>query len=337
MVVHTCTKCLKEFSRKSDYIYHTIKKKNPCIQINIINTPILVQNPEIILQKPPENIINYTCLYCQSVFKRKDNLARHVKERCKVKKLQDEEKEKIFDKLVEKDKKMNKIIKNCELLQKQNEELQKQLKSQAQDYDNKIKTIINKITTKNINNGIINNIMISPQKLVEFGKENLDKINIKHLTNTITRKNFIGVSGFIELLRVIHFNDEYPENKNIYMNDKNRNQFMIYNGVDWQLVQKNIIYEITDNIKNFVDLKLEEIEERINKDNKLKETIHAIFFKYYNMYYDETDEETKERKEEFKNMVDKKIALFLYNNRQKVINNYEQLLIEENKNFIIKY
>ena len=40
------------------------------------------------------------------------------------------------------------------------------------------------------------------------------------------------------------------------------------------------------------------------------------------------------RKEEFKNMVDKRIGLFLYNNRQKIINNFEKLLNEEQNNYI---
>jgi hypothetical protein len=118
------------------------------------------------------------------------------------------------------------------------------------------------------------------------------------------------------------------------MNDKNRKQYMIYNGVNWHLVKENIIYEITEHIRDFVDLKLEDLQKRIENDKNLKDTIHAIFFKYYNMYYDETDEETKERKEEFKNMVDKRIGLFLYNNRQKIINNFEKLLNEEQNNYI---
>jgi uncharacterized Zn-finger protein len=77
MVNYTCTICLKHFKQKGHFIDHTEKRKNPCQPKNI-ETSII----------PPENgviIDSYSCKNCGEVFKRKDNLKRHIDKRCKKK------------------------------------------------------------------------------------------------------------------------------------------------------------------------------------------------------------------------------------------------------------
>ena len=79
MVNYTCEKCNKEFIKKCHYLVHMNKKK-PCEQI-IIPTTIPPTTPKI----PPiiDNLDNFnnTCLYCNTIFTRRDALKRHIEER----------------------------------------------------------------------------------------------------------------------------------------------------------------------------------------------------------------------------------------------------------------
>ncbi len=367
MVKHICGNCGKEFERKSDYIYHTEKKKYPCVSKDNISNNNIAQNAQkiaqsnvvtnkvnIIEQEENQNpntksdheieVNSYFCKYCGLSFQRSNSVSRHMKLYCKVKKLKEEEKEKIFNKLIEKEEKIDVLLKNYESLEKNNanlqkhneslqkqlKDLQKQLKNQSKEYEEKIKNVISKNITKNVhnNNNLTQNIIISSPKLVRFGEEDLKRIDVKYLENPIKNIKKTGKYSFIQLLQNIHFNPEYPEYQNIYMNDKNRKQFMTYNGDDWELKKKNVIYEILEQIKDFYDLKFEEIKYKVEKNPKLKDLIHCVFKKYYDMVYDENEDETNEdirRKENFKEMVNNEIELCLYNNKDKVIENFEKL------------
>jgi hypothetical protein len=54
--------------------------------------------------------------------------------------------------------------------------------------------------------------------------------------------------------------------------------------------------------------------------------------KYKNFYFDEDDEIDKKRKEDFMELVDKKIKNLLYNKKDVVINNYDKLVnVEKDK------
>ncbi len=48
-----------------------------------------------------KNTSNFECNYCHTNFTRKDSLKKHIQNRCKVKKQQDQEKDKIFQQMIE--------------------------------------------------------------------------------------------------------------------------------------------------------------------------------------------------------------------------------------------
>lgn len=51
-----------------------------------------------------------------------------------------------------------------------------------------------------------------------FGKEDLDKIDIKYFIDNVVKNNkAIGVKIPEEILKLIHFNPDYPEHNNIYI------------------------------------------------------------------------------------------------------------------------
>jgi hypothetical protein len=318
-----CDICNKEFARKAHLDSHKLKKKNPCIQT--INSTI--QLPSKTIRLPLENNLmdkDLSCIYCSIVVSRKDVLTKHINKHCKVKKNLDIEKEKIFNLLVEKDNIINK--KN-----KENEELKLLIKEQnnkINEQNDKINKILEKVSIKNINKGVINNITISPNKLVKFGTEDVSKIDTTVFANVLNKS---GKDCFLEIADKIYNNDKYPQYKTIYMNDKNRNQFMTYDGKNWKLNNIKVLYIVVEKLKKFIDIKNDEIEEKIKNNPVLQDKIKTRLMKYYNMYFDETDDATPERKKEFQNMLDKSLIEFLYNIKDSVKNNYNYLLEEAQK------
>jgi len=112
------------------------------------------------------------------------------------------------------------LEKNNEKLTKTNEKLQ-----------NKMNKIVNKNkinNTQNItNNTIINNNGV---KLVNFGSEDLEKINYQVFIDTIKNQ---GAALCNKAIEGIHFNKDHPENQNIYISDFNRDKVMIYKNEKW--------------------------------------------------------------------------------------------------------
>ena len=199
MVVYECNNCLKQFIKKDDFIKHTEKRKKSCKKIENLEDFSKISK----LNENNENNENnqLKCNYCLKIFSNIYNLKKHQNGHCKVKKLDEERKEEIFNKLIEREEKFEILLNNFENLQKyteglkyQNETLQnqikdlerkfkEQMKEQTKSYDHKIKQIITKNVNNNsnntINNNITNNFIIPHDKLVTFGKEDLRKISWK--------------------------------------------------------------------------------------------------------------------------------------------------------------
>jgi hypothetical protein len=180
-----CDICNKEFARKAHLDSHKLKKKNPCIQT--INSTI--QLPSKTIRLPLENNLmdkDLSCIYCSIVVSRKDVLTKHINKHCKVKKNLDIEKEKIFNLLVEKDNIINK--KN-----KENEELKLLIKEQ----NDKINKILEKVSIKNINKGVINNITILSNKLETEDISKIDTTVFTSILNKYGRYCFLQITDKI--------------------------------------------------------------------------------------------------------------------------------------------
>ena len=340
MVKYECINCGKEFKKKDDFIKHTEKKKKPCQlskMLNNINNTILTkigekltkinQNGEFNnLSKIKNNVVdklsltdNLTCNYCFKKFVNIYSLNRHTNNnRCKVKKLDEEKKEEIFNKLIEKEEKIDMIFNNYEKLQENNcklqdqiKELEKKLKEQSKNYDNKIKQIITKnVNNNNVNNGVINNFIIPADKLVSFGKEDLTKITYGSIIKTVGNWDITGYKIFTELLKLIHFNEKFPEYQNVFMTDKNREKYMVWNGSDWVL-NDICLKQIIDKIQKLVVINEEDFEEA--KKNKNFKDILIKLMKYINKYYDEKEDGVVNH--DFIELVNKQLKEYLYNNR----------------------
>ena len=236
---------------------------------------------------------NITCGYCFSTFSRKGNLNKHLKYNCKVKKQQDKEKEEIFKQLLikdnlikEKDEQLNlkneqitllfnkigmlekKIDKIAKVKSDKLDKLDKLDKSNKSKIINNISNSNNNITnntTNNTNTTNTNNVVF---QLVNYGKEDLDKIDVKDFFNTIVKNNKIcGVKIPEEILKLIHFNSNYPELNNIYISDINREKCMIYDDGMWKLSPDDKIPEVIDKVVKFSYKKQDVLREKF-ADNK---------------------------------------------------------------------
>jgi len=262
MVIYTCLNCNKQFNRKCNFIAHTETKKKPCKQKS--------KNSSELLQAPPDcsdlkinnnkyfetiDVKNiYKCAKCNSIFKKKFNLERHINGRCISNKLKENNQVNIDE--LDIDDKTKMIL---SLLLNQNKKLIKELKEEMEEKICKInkKTINNNINTQNNQNNTINNNVI-----LAHGKEDLSKIDLETIMkcmSTIKHREIIP-----SITKHVYLNDEKPENKNFCVVDMARNKCKYYNGKKW-LVGRTTerIDKIFDSIHNILTDPFE--KERINK------------------------------------------------------------------------
>lgn len=333
MVKYNCSKCNKEFNKKSNYENH-INKKKPCVkfsnkntndnEINIndndnsklpLNNQIITkdENPlnETLFDKIDsllnKNIVNkgntMSCIYCDAIFSRNDNLQRHMKERCKSKKYIDE-----LEKLKEK---LNLLSGSYQNLEKENENLKKEnneLKNSNHQVTNIQNTFNNTNNINNINNGIINNNNVNI-KLVQFGSENIDDLDIKEALDIYMKST--GGNIISNMLKFVNLNEKYPQNHNICMTDLSRELVKIFNGKQF-IIKKfknakgDILCKVIKNTYKLVD--------KIENNNSIKKTadvkkkmkINNVSLKLIDDYSAE-DIVREEIREKEKLLIDKKI------------------------------
>ncbi len=361
MVKYTCPTCLKEFNKKDSYIKHTEKKKIPC-QPNVhILEIVSAQNRTNSAQnhiKPAQNhknfandaeeynidlsdekneknnnnIQNKSCLYCGLVFTRKDTLKRHMDKFCKVKKLQHEEKETILELLIEKDKKLEEKDKKLEEKDKQISELSKKI----DDLSKKIDKELGKARTNNINKGVINNFNIPQNKLVNFGSEDVSKIP-KECLNEVLK--LTGYPALVECLKTIHNNNKYPQGMNTFISDKSRGKGMIWQDGDWkQATIKKIFASVMNKIDSYInhcEICIENGDYNTKKDPKgaeILETLEHRLKKYYNRYMGDDTTVSKKICKDFEKMTKDNIINELCNIKTSVMNNYNKILEDLDKN-----
>jgi hypothetical protein len=117
------------------------------------------------------------------------------------------------------------------------------LRRQFEDFSKKCEQ---KSSTIHINN----NIQINP-----FGKENVTYIKDEQMKNAIKVPHF----GLPNLIRLIHFNREHPENMNIKQKNKKKPMIEVFNGEEWVTMDKqDTIHSIVATKKEMMDNYFEE-------------------------------------------------------------------------------
>jgi len=280
MVNYICSKCNKNFNKKSNFNMHTLNKKKPCNIINLDKTFIEPQietliepliEPQILKSITDENPLvnenhltdnNFVCPYCNKIFTRNDNLQRHLNIRCKNKKNFDEiEKLKtdmkiLFDNYNKIKNENNKIkndnnkIKNDnvnlkKLIETDNFNLKKIIENNNVNFKKEIEKIKNVSENKKTinNNQKINNGLIinnSNINVVQFGEEDIDKIDIIEAMKTFLSST--GGNIISNMICYLNLNSKYPQNNNICITDNSREIVKMHNG-------KKFIYKKFKNAK----------------------------------------------------------------------------------------
>jgi len=330
MVFYTCPKCNKIFTKKSHFLNHVELKKKPCGATNEKNILINPQTSSKILKKSSllvEDKKGYQCNFCNYFTIRIDNFKRHLVT-CKVRKEETQEKEAIYQELV----------RRMELLENQNNKLFIENNALNNEISllklNSKSNIQNNKNIKNQNNGIINNTII-----IQHGKEDLNKIDDKVFFDAFLKNT--GAKIPEKIIEGIHFNKKYPEYKNIYISDINREKVMIHNGKNWILTPgNNLTSNLLDKSINFSENKYECIttKDLINERNK-KKIINGLKIMELMKEFDSDDqdedgnpitEDDKDRRNYLRNKAEEYIKLLLYNNRNEIIS--EDIFRNDDKN-----
>ena len=300
---YNCFRCNRTFRRK-DYLTKHLQRKFPCKDANLIETSIKseigyskknIQNIQKIsenirINSDIKNIVNLThnklispsnttfiCKYCNSVFKYKCNLSRHINTlRCnKIPK-------KVIKNIINtcKNKEIVKFKNNNKLINISNNN------SNNTSNNNIINNTLNN-TNNNTNNNTINNNTVHIN-LNPFGKENLNSIT-KDEKIKVLNEMFLA---FPRALEKIHYT--IPENNNFFLTNKNNKNFItLYNG-------EAFIYEHTNKFKDkLCNNIMEKLEDWFNEyKSKLlknkKKILKQVFEEFYggnldDKYYKEVD------------------------------------------------
>ena len=203
--------------------------------------------------------------------------------------------------------KYNKKLKDLKLkmnlikeLETKNKELNKLNKLKDRQINKLINTnnITNNITN---NNNIVNNINV-----LNFSETDLTGITEKILRYCIGNYTRNCVP---KLIQYIHFNDDKPENHNIYISNINNNYIMIRENDKW--ICKNRDSEIFNLIIKYEDLLNEELDNL--KESGIK---CSSLQKLYDNYLEKTNDTSTTNIH--LNYVKKELELTLYNNRNMI-------------------
>ncbi len=357
MVNYTCLNCGKEFNRKCNFIDHTEKKKNPCKPKVIVTETVLPQKTPASLDSNDENksnnadkiqILNEekenkvevkevnSCFYCGLNFSRKYHLTRHLDGRCKVKKLDHEEKETILEMLIKQDKENKETIKD-------NKEIIKQLQNKIDELQKDMFKYLTKAKTTNINKGhITNNTIIIPQnKLVNFGSEDVSQIPKESLLEIL--KLDAGYPAIVGTVKAIHYNEKYPQGMNAFISDRSRNKGMVYQNGSWkQTPSKKIFLTVMNNVDSYINNAKDNIENGIYNTQKdpegkiILDRFERKLNRFYNRYLGDDDTVSNKVKKDFEKTVEENIIMELCNVKDNILENYNKLLADLKYNPNIK-
>uniref|UniRef100_A0A6C0KYX4 Uncharacterized protein n=1 Tax=viral metagenome TaxID=1070528 RepID=A0A6C0KYX4_9ZZZZ len=276
MSKYYCKCCNYDAKVKGNYIKHLKTFKHKKIeQIQLTQSQKKVDS-----SKNNENLMfsfNSICKYCHKEFTTKQAMYRHIKYTCSQN--SDES-----------------IIELCRLLNEKDRRLMEQGNQITALYD-KIEKLSNKLQITNINNGIINNN-------VNIELLNYEQTDYSHLTETdyvtCIRDCNYSVKSLIEK---VHFNENKPENMNIYISSIKGKYAMVYKNNKWQII---------DRMAQIDDL------------YDMNEIILSSWYKEYKVKYPEIMQDMKRYLQNIEendtiNEVKKEILLMLYNNRNQVL------------------
>jgi len=318
-----CIICNKTYANKSGIWKHNNKyHKDICksevsihnLQTNKLETFVSQESVSVSLnniQKNDDNHKYYSCDYCGTSYLHRQSKYKHQL-KCKNKSVEDkkiENENKIINLLVEQIKEQKELInEQKKMFEKQISEMKKQLietmnkkcKVHPKTLQKINKQLINDNKNISINKGTINNTY----NIIGLGHENLTEVFTRKEKMAILKNRFYCLPDLVEYT---HFNDKYPQFKNILITN----------------TQNTLAYKYDSKKQQFV---------AVNKDELLDDIVDermCDISSFYDELENDLDEKTKEIIEKVKEKIEndpayrelkkKDIKLIIYNNRKKVV------------------
>ena len=252
MKKYNCLSCGFHSNLKGDYLRHLqTKKHKKSPQSHHLVTPKSPFSHHLVTPKSPflheKTSQQFTCKYCNKVFKYKQGMYRHIKYTCKKNK--DEDFQELARLLNEKEKQMT--VKETKMNTMENE----LIKMQKQ-----IDKLTNKLQIHNLNQGVINNT----NNVVNIQLLNHPDTDYSHLTHTDYITCIHDCNHCIKsLIEKVHFNKNKPENMNIYLSNIKGKYVMIYKDNTWQISdKKRQIDDLYDNNEMLLENWYDEYKEK---------------------------------------------------------------------------
>jgi len=253
MVQYNCDNCNFTFYLKSNYNRHLKTKKHVSTIEDSLQAMVKSQKEPKKSQKEPQKSQkepNFLCDYCNSNFTTYANKRRHEIHRCKE----------------------NTTISTTKINKLEIEK--KKLERQITKMLNNTCTINNNTNTTNNNNNTNNIIVVN-----NYGKENTDYLTVETLSKLLNRP----FDSIQDIIKMLHFNAEHPENHNVKITNKKEQYAMVWVNKIWEVRKKKAL------IKDMVDkgyMIIDGAYENIDMPNK----------KYVNFQkqYDDDDSDIKE-------------------------------------------
>jgi len=294
-----CNECKKYYKSYQSLWNHTKKFHTKCQPI--VNPMSTQCQPNV---NPPLTHA-HTCEKCNINFTTRQAKSRHINKSCK-------NKNDIIDELkkenIEIKNTLNELLKLCKIHPKTLQKINKNL--------------INNINTNNTNNGTINNTV----NIVKFGSEDLASILSKsEIFKILNRK----LASLEESIKLIHFNNDRPELKNIYITNLKDQYAYSYNGIKFTASLKTeLLGELVDNHIENIEYSLEEYKNKLQP--KTVEVLDKFIEKMNNDEDEFIDKEHCKKYPNYKSFNINKIKMMIYNESNKnvvsvIYDNNEQM------------
>ena len=235
MVVYSCKLCGFVSNLKGNHSQHLktkkhLKKVEKSLQPMVMSTNDHKMTPND--HKMTTKIDTFKCDFCDLYFSTKPNKRRHELHYCK------ENTSITYNKIKQ--------------LEKEKKKLEKQI-TKMLDNSCTINNTTNNTTNNNTTNNNTNNIIL----VNNYGTENTDYLTVEILTKLLNRP----FDSIQDLIKMLHFNDEHPENHNVKITNKKEQYAMVWVDKIWEVRKKKaLIKDMVDKSYMIIDSTYENID-----------------------------------------------------------------------------